>query len=158
MTTASENRTTFSEDRVPTEGIEQTIGELVDLYGGEMTSSGERERRFTLPLRRGMSVGGAIECRITWSPDDEATSTVNLSCDRDVDAPRFQRILLLIAGTLGAITFMLWPFFPAQKQWGTLAWLGGAVAIAVYLMTLRRTSGGIAWDFLQRLARSQRGE
>ena len=25
--------------------------------------------------------------------------------------------------------FMLWPFFPGQKEYGTLAWLGGAVAI-----------------------------
>jgi hypothetical protein len=32
------------------------------------------------------------------------------------------------------------------------------VAIAVYLMTLRRTSGGLAVDFLQRLASRQREE
>lgn len=79
-----------------------------------------------------------------------------LSCDRDLDAPRAQRILLLLAGVAGAVLFMLWPFFPGQKQYGTLAWLGGIVAIAVYLMTLRRTSGGIAYDFLQRLAKNQR--
>ena len=32
----------------------------------------------------------------------------------------------------------------------------GVVAIAVYVLTLRKTSGGIAYDFLQRLAARQR--
>lgn len=148
----------FTEDRIPFAGIEETIGELVELYGGEMKEHKERTRRFTLPFRRGMAAGGSIECTVSWAPDDERLATVRLSCDRDVDAPRFQRVLLLIAGVLGSVTFLLWPFFPGEKQFGTLAWLGGAVAIAVYLMTLRRTSGGIAWDFLQRLARRQREE
>jgi hypothetical protein len=53
---------------------------------------------------------------------------------------------------------MLWPFFPHEKAYGTLAWLGGVIAFAVYLMTLRKTSGGIAYDFLQRLAARQRAE
>jgi hypothetical protein len=53
---------------------------------------------------------------------------------------------------------MLWPFFPGERAFGALAWLGGIIAIAVYLMTLRKTSGGIAYDFLQRLAARQRAE
>src|SRR5207247_412510 len=55
------------------------------------------------------------------------------------------------------LLFMIWPFFPHSQELGTLAWIGGAVAFAVYLMTLRKTSGGIAYDFLRRLARAQRG-
>jgi hypothetical protein len=148
----------FTEDRIPADGIETTVAELVELYGGELTGSGERERRFTLPLRRGVAAGGAVACRLTWVPVADDQATVTLACDRDVDAPRLQRVLLLIAGVLGSIAFMLWPFFPGEKAFGTLAWLGGAVAIAVYLMTLRRTSGGIAYDFLQRLAKTQRGD
>jgi hypothetical protein len=81
---------------------------------------------------------------------------VTLVCNRNVDAPKIQRILLLVAGAAGAVMFMLWPFFPGQKEYGTVAWLGGAIAIAVYVMSLRRSSGGIAYDFLQRLARRQR--
>jgi hypothetical protein len=53
--------------------------------------------------------------------------------------------------------FMLWPFYPNERGWGSLAWLGGIIAIAVYLMTLRKASGGIAFDFLRRLAERQRG-
>lgn len=147
----------LTEDRIPFEGIEETIGELVDLYGGEMTAERDRERVFTLPLRRGMAGAGSVECTVSWAPDDEHDATVKLHCDRDIDAPRAQRILLLLAGVAGAVLFMLWPFFPGQKQFGTLAWLGGVVAITVYLMTLRRTSGGLAFDFLQRLAARQRG-
>jgi hypothetical protein len=142
----------FTEDRIPLDGIEEAFSELVDLYGGEVTASRLNERDFTLPLRRGMASGGGVECTISWA----AEGTVTLTCKRDVDAPKVQRVLLLLAGVAGAVMFMLWPFFPGEKGYGTLAWLGGVVAIAVYLMTLRKTSGGLAYDFLQRLANRQR--
>ena len=129
----------FTEDRIPLEGIGGAAEELVELYGGTMTGSGESERRFTLPLRRGMAAGGGVECTLSWGEAAEEGGTVTLTCDRDVDAPRFQRVLLLVAGVIGALLFMLWPFYPGENAFGTLAWLGGAVAIAFYLMTLRRT-------------------
>ena len=62
------------------------------------------------------------------------------------------------AGVIGALLFTIWPFFGKGSQMGTLAWVGGAVALAVYFLTLRRSSGGVAYDFLQRLVRRQRGE
>lgn len=142
----------FTEDRVPLEGIEESLGELVELYGGDITASRENARDFTLPLRRGVATGGAVECTLSWATPE----TLTLVCNRDVDAPRAQRILFLVAGVVGAMLFMLWPFFPHEKGWGTLAWLGGVIAIAVYILTLRKTSGGIAYDFLQRLAARQR--
>lgn len=146
--------TSFTEDRIPTAGIESAIEELVEMYGGSMTASRERERDFMLPLRRGLASGGAVECTVSWASDAEGT--VELTCNRDVDAPKTQRVLLLLAGVVGVVLFMLWPFMPHEKEYGTLAWLGGIVAIAVYLMTLRKSSGGIAYDFLQRLAARQR--
>ncbi len=145
----------FTEDRVPLDGIEETLEELVELYGGEMTAHRVDAREFTLPLRRGAATGGSVECTVSWATADEGT--VTLTCNRDLDAPKAQRVLLLLAGVVGATMFMLWPFYPGERQYGTLAWVGGAVAIAVYLMTLRRTSGGLAYDFLQRLAARQRG-
>jgi hypothetical protein len=146
----------LTEDRVPFAGIEEAIEELVDLYGGEVTATREGARDFVLPLRRGIASGGAVECTISWAPDDEANATVRMVTNRNVDAPKLQRILLLAAGVGGSVLFMLWPFFPGERAFGTLAWLGGIIAIAVYLMTLRKTSGGIASDFLQRLAARQR--
>jgi hypothetical protein len=143
---------TFSEERVPVEGIDEGVDELVDLYGGEMTSRGATERKFTLPLRRGVAAGGGVACTLSWSGDGEVTMT----CDRDVDAPKAQRLLLLVAGVVGALLFTIWPFFPQHKQFGALAWIGGAVAVSVYFLSLRKTSGGIALDFLQRLVRRQR--
>jgi hypothetical protein len=148
----------LTEDRVPFAGIEAGIEELVDLYGGEVTASRERARDFVLPLRRGISSGGGIECTVSWAPDDDRDATVRLTTNRNIDAPKLQRVLLLLAGVLGSVMFMLWPFFPGERAFGSLAWLGGIVAIAVYLMTLRKTSGGIAADFLQRLAARQRAE
>jgi hypothetical protein len=151
----------FTEEGVPPAGIEENIEELVELYGGSMTDSTAafvadsttQTRRFILPLRRGVAAGGGVECTLSWAP---AEGTVTLTCDRDVDAPKLQRVLLLAAGVTGALLFMVWPFLGKGAQPGALAWMGGAVALAVYFMTLRRTSGGIAADFLQRLAARQR--
>lgn len=159
MTTNDATPVTFTEDKVPADGIEEVVGELVDLYGGEMKEShAERQRRFVLPLRRGLSTGGGVECTLAWTPDERNEATVTLTCDRDVDAPKAQRILLLAAGVVGALCFTIWPFFPQHREFGTLAWIGGAIAIAVYFLSLRKTSGGIAYDFLQRLVRRQRAD
>ena len=146
----------FTEDRIPFEGIEESVDELVELYGGSISSSAAGTRTFVLPLRRGNAMAGGVECTLSWQADDATEATVRIVCDRDVDAPRPQRIFMLVAGLVGALLFMLWPFYPAERAMGTLAWIGGAVAIAVYVMSLRKTSGGIAADFLQRLAARQR--
>ena len=148
----------FIEDRIPPAGIEDAVEELVELYGGEMKSSAARERRFVLPLRRGVAVSGGVECTLTWTVAENDEATVTLRADRDVDAPKAQRVALLLIGVIGALVFTLWPFFGkhAAMQLGTLAWVGGAVALAVYFLTLKRASGGIVYDFLQRLAKRQR--
>jgi len=143
---------TFTEESVPVGDIEDGVEEMVDLYGGEVTARDPNARRFTLPLRRGISTSGGVECRLSWSDAGEVTMT----CDREIDAPKWQRVLLLAVGVVGALLFTVWPFFPQRREFGALAWIGGAVAIAVYFLTLRKTSGGIALDFLQRLVRRQR--
>lgn len=146
----------FTEDRIPAEGIDETISELIDLYGGQLRESAERRRRFSLPLRRGIATSGSVECTVSWVEHEGPETTVTMTCDRDVDAPRMQRVMMLAVGVVGALLFTIWPFFPHSRQIGALAWIGGAVAIAVYLLSLKKTSGGIAFDFLQRLARRQR--
>jgi hypothetical protein len=146
----------FTEDRIPAAGIEESIAELVELYGGSMRASRENAREFTLPLRRGVAAAGGVECTISWAAAEEGEATVTLRCDRDVDAPKAQRVLMLVAGVIGALLFLMWPFAPHGTEYGTLAWIGGAVALAVYFLTLKKTSGGIAYDFLQRLANRQR--
>lgn len=143
----------FTEDRVPVAGIEENIEELVELYGGELKASRGRERQFVLPLRRGVAASGGIECTVSWAPE---TETITLTCNRDVDAPKAQRVALLSAGVIGALLFMVWPFLGKGSQPGALAFVGGAVALAVWFLTLRRASGGIAYDFLRRLADRQR--
>jgi hypothetical protein len=145
----------LTEDRIPRDGIEDTIAELVDLYGGEIKAERDNERDFVLPLRRGVAVAGGVECTVSWAPAND--TTVKLVCNREIDAPKAQRVALLLAGVAGALLFTLWPFFAGRtNQLGALAWIGGVVALAVYFLTLKRTSGGIAYDFLQRLAQRQR--
>lgn len=147
----------FTEDRVPSTGIGTAIDDLVDLYGGEIGASRAQERRFVLPLRRGVPVAGGVECTVTWILDAGDLATVTLVCNREVDAPKVQRLAVLVVGVIGALLFTIWPFFAkAGNQLGTLAWVGGFLALAVYFLTLRRSSGGIAYDFLRRLARVQR--
>ena len=150
--------TEFSEDNIPAAGIEAAIDELVELYGGQTKSSGANQRTFVLPLRRGVAVSGGVECTATWTVDESGDAVVTLKADRDVDAPKAQRIAMLFVGVIGALAFTMWPFFGkhASTPLGTLAWIGGALALAVYFMTLKRTSGGIVYDFLQRLAQRQR--
>jgi hypothetical protein len=147
----------FTEDRIPSQGLPESVDELVELYGGEMQASRDRERQFTLPLRRGVAVAGGVECTVSWAVDAADQATVTLVCNREVDAPKSQRIAILVVGAIGALLFTIWPFFgKAATQLGTLAWVGGFVALAVYFLTLRKSAGGLAYDFLQRLARRQR--
>ena len=155
MTTTppANGRVEFTEDRVPPRGIEDNIAELVELYGGELTATGTNERTFVLPLRRGVAVSGGVQCTVSWAPQAE---TVRLTCERDVDAPKVQRVALLGAGVVGALLFTMWPFFGKGSQLGAVAWMGGAVALAVWFLTARKTSGGLAYDFLRRLADRQR--
>ena len=148
----------LTEDRVPAAGLEAAVRELVELYGGEVTAERERASEFTLPLRRGNPSAGGIECTLAWAADAAGLATLQLAASRDLDAPKAQRVLFLVAGVIGAVLFTLWPFFPHEREFGTLGALGGIIAITVYLMTLRKTSGGIAADFLQRLAKHQRGD
>jgi heme O synthase-like polyprenyltransferase len=147
----------LTEDRVPYRGIADAVEELVELFGGELGEGTDRSRKFTLPLRRGVAVSGAVECTVSWTVDDAVDGTVTLTCDRDIDAPKAQRVAMLVAGVIGAVLFMIWPFFPQRRELGTLAFMGGAIALAVYLLSLKRSSGGIAWDFLRRLVERQRG-
>ena len=147
----------FVEERVPLAGIEESVAELLELYGGTITASRTDACEMMLPLRRGVGSAGSVDCTVSWA-GDPASGTVTMLCSRDVDAPKIQRVLLLAAGVVGALMFMLWPFYPGEKAYGSLAWMGGAIAFAVYLMTLKKSSGGIAADFLRRLADRQRVE
>lgn len=150
---AEESRLSFAEENVPLENIDAHVDELIELYGGELLEAKESSRRFVLPLRRGIAPSGGVECSVVWEG-----GRVALTCDRDVDAPKAQRIALLSFGVVGALLFTVWPFYGKGSQMGAVAWIGGAVALAVYFLTMRRSSGGIALDFLQRLVRRQRGE
>jgi hypothetical protein len=156
MSDTTQRPVQFTEDRIPRDGIEETVSNLIDLYGGELIASQENGRRFELPLRRGIAAAGGVECTISWAAGEAGDAVVTLVCNRDVDAPKAQRIALLVAGVIGSLLFMIWPFFAHSKELGALAWIGGIIALAVYFMTLRKTSGGIAYDFLQRLAKTQR--
>src|SRR5258705_6234812 len=142
----------FTEDRVPTGGIEASIAELVELYGGEIKAEHANARDVILPLRRGVATAGAVECAVTWADD-----TITITTNREIDAPKAQRVALLVVGVAGALLFTIWPFFARARELGTLAWIGGLVALAVYFLTLKKTSGGVGPPFFWPFARKPPG-
>jgi hypothetical protein len=147
------NRIELEEDQVPLEGIRDTTLDLIELFGGSVTSQSDQEIVFALPARRGLAVGGEIHCRMFWSKDSADEGTVHLSTTREAVRPRASHIAILVAGVLGAILWTLWPFFPSL---GAASWVGAAIAFAAFFLTARRTSEGIAADLLGRVARLQR--
>src|SRR4051794_19716558 len=67
MTDTTPTPVQFTEDRIPIDGMEDTVLELIELYGGELTASRDAMRQFTLPLRRGVAASGGVECTVTWT-------------------------------------------------------------------------------------------
>lgn len=112
---------TFTEDRIPAAGIESVVAEL----------------------ERDLASRG-LRCTVSWAPENAGQASVSVTCERDAT-----RVWLLIAGIFGAVMFLLWPFVPGESVYGTLAWLGGAIAIGAYFLSLRKTSAGIAYDLTQ---------
>ncbi|HVT03737.1 MAG TPA: hypothetical protein VHL58_10240 [Thermoanaerobaculia bacterium] len=141
------------EEQIPLQGIEKTAVELIEMYGGEISSSSSDEITFFLPRRRGVAASGSIDCRLSWGDGgSDGGGTVKIATARNANE-KAQKIALLIAGVFGASIWLLWPFFP---NLGAASWLGGVIAFAAYFLTLKKTDGGLAFDLLQRLASSQR--
>gem|GEM_PF-469476 len=141
------------EDRVPIEGIEETVSDVLELYGGEIESRLPNEVRFILPVRRAVASAGQVGCSLRWEESEPGEARITASADRDIAPPKAKRIALLVVGVIGALLWTVWPFFP---NLGPLAWLGGTIAFATYFMTLRSTSAGVLSDLVQRIARTQR--
>lgn len=150
---ADPNRIELVEDRIPLEGLPETAADLVEMYGGRVDSANAQELSFTLPARRAMAVAGEIDCRMWWVAEANDEARVTLSVSHVAERPRAQQIAILVAGVIGATLWMLWPFIPGL---GAASVVGAVIAFAAYFLTLKRTSGGIANDLLQRLARIQR--
>ena len=47
-----------------------------------------------------------IECTVSWAAAEDGQAIVTLICNRDVDAPKVQRVALLVAGVIGSFLFM----------------------------------------------------
>ena len=147
------SRIELVEDRIPLEGLPETAAELIEMYGGRIDSRTDGQMSFTLPVRRGIAAAGEIDCRMSWTASEGNEGQVTLSVSHVSDRPRPQQNAILVAGVIGATLWMLWPFIPGL---GAASWVGAVIAFAAYFLTLKRTSGGIANDLLQRLARIQR--
>jgi hypothetical protein len=147
------DRVELTEDDIPLDGIRDHAAELIELFGGEIASSSDEAIDFTLPSRRGIAASGSVTCRLSWSRAESGEGVVKMLADREVASPRRPRTALLVAGAIGGVVCLMWPFFPGL---GPAAALGGLIAFTAYFLTLRQPSAGLAWDLLQRIATAQR--
>lgn len=148
-------RVEYTEEGVPLEGLEDTIEAVILSHGGALTGSSDREIRFHLPLRPGVAATGSIEGVFRWETDPEwpRGGLVTVSASDDVRKPSASHVALLLAGTVGALLFILWPFYPAL---GAASWVGGALAFAAWFMTLKRSRSGLIAGLLDNVADAQR--
>jgi len=142
--------TTFTEESVQLEGIDETIAVVASGSGGHLVSSAPGTATIMLPLRRGAAGLGMMQCQITW-PAEANEGPVTVTAEGEGPTSKM-RIVILVIGVIGATAYMWWPFFP---NLGPIAWIGAVVAFGAYFMTLKRTPGGIASEFLERLAGEQ---
>ncbi|HVT45465.1 MAG TPA: hypothetical protein VMT00_13875 [Thermoanaerobaculia bacterium] len=149
----SEREIELTEEAVPLDGIEDAASDLIRMHGGEVRAVTAGRIDFVLPERRGVAAAGGIGCTLSWIGESEGEGRVTISADRDIEAPKLQRLALLTVGSLGALLWLLWPFFP---EYAALAWIGGAVAFATYFLSLRRNHGGAVASLLKHLAAVQR--
>jgi len=155
VATEEEKTFTLVEGEVPLAGITGSAAELVEMFGGGITEEVGSEIRFNLPVRRGVPSSGIFNCLLQWAGNEanSGSGELRLTADHRALEGGARNLAVLIAGALGASVWILWPFFP---NLGPLAWVGGLIAFCAYFLTLRRTSGGIAHDFMQRLVGRQR--
>lgn len=143
----------ISEEGVPLDGVAETAGDWIELFAGRVQSTGDGRIDFTLPRRRGVAASGAVKCFLEWSGTGDGRGRLRLVTGEDVDGPGLQQIALLVAGLVGSLLVILWPFFPALAP---AAGVGAVIAVAAWLLTLRRSGAGVAATLLRKIAETQR--
>jgi hypothetical protein len=143
------------ESRVPLEGIEFTSRDLVEMFGGTVTREASGLLAFSMPAQRSVGARDLLDCELTWHAttepgDDEGVIEIASNVEPQSSPVR---TALLTIGVVGALLWLVWPFFP---NLGTVSWIGAAVAFAAYFVSLKRSPSGTLYDFLQRLANIQR--
>lgn len=143
----------IGEDDVPLDGVEETAGDWIELFAGRVQSTVDGRLDFTLPRRRGVAASGAVKCFLEWRSTGDGKGRLRLVTGEDVDGPGLQQIALLVAGLVGSLLVILWPFFPALAP---AAGVGAVIAVGAWMMTLRRSGAGVAATLLRKIAETQR--
>jgi hypothetical protein len=150
-----EEKTTYrvAEQDLSLEQLAKNARELIALYGGQVDEASAGSLRFRLPSRRGVAAAGSIRCTMTWTESAAGRGDVVIETGDHVPGPGFQHILLLVAGIIGSLAAMLWPFFPSLTP---AAGVGAIIAFAAYLLTLRRSGANVVQDLFNRLVAGQK--
>ena len=149
----TQKRITYTEEDVLLDGIAAVAAENVAMLGGRVVGETSDGIDFLLPRRRGVAASGEVSGDVKWlGTADSNRGSLTVSAAEELIVSRGKRVALLLAGVVGAGLFVIWPFFP---KLGALTWIGGLIAIAVYMMAARTTQNGLIWVLLQRIADAQ---
>lgn len=144
----------LSESRVPLDGIELTAKDLIEFFGGNVTSEGASSLAFTMPARKSVGTRDLLRCEVRWFPSENPEDEGTIEIASKVEAQSSPtRTAMLVIGVIGALVWLVWPFFP---NLGAVSWVGAAVAFAAYFLSLTRSPAGTIYEFVQRLAAIQR--
>lgn len=152
MGASEDQRIRYVEGDVPMEGIDDSVETVIEIFGGSVTNRAVNRIEFSLPRRRGVPAAGHVEAAVSWSASAAGEGTVTIETGEELMLGRVQRIALLLAGMIGALLFIAWPYFPNS---GPVAWIGGLIALAVFFMTLKKTQHGTVATMLQRIVDMQ---
>lgn len=142
-----------AEQDLPLSGIVENARELIEIFGGRIEGESEGSVFFNLPARRGLAASGSIRCALTWSEVSPGRGEVAIETGDHVPGPGLQHVLLLVAGIVGSLVAMLWPFFPSLTP---AAGVGAIIAFAAYLLTLKRSGANVVQDLFSRLVAGQK--
>lgn len=142
----------YVEQEVPLAEIESSVDVVIETFGGNVLRRDSNRIEFSLPRRRGVAAAGHVQAAFAWSETGAGEGEVTIETGEELMLGRAQRIALLTAGVVGATLFIAWPYFPNS---GPVAWLGGLIALAVFLMTLRKTQHGTVATMLSRVVDMQ---
>lgn len=141
----SSPRVRIVEDDVYLDGMESTVAEVVEDWGGEVVEMAPGTMSFRLGSED-HAPGGTM----TWS--GSGRGSVELHADRVLERPGRGRVALLAFGAFGALLWVMWPFMGSLAA---LSWTGGVIAICVWLIALRTGTGGAATRLIKAVVAEQ---
>lgn len=124
------------------------VARAADDWGAEYTPEGWTGGRLVLPVVAGLR-RGLVTARVTAAPAGDDGTRLVLAVEEAVYRLHLASIVLLLLALAGAVTTVVWPFFPRLLA---IAPLGLALALAAWLLVIARLANSGPEEFLAQVA------